>query len=447
MLITLVVMLLSADGSNLRTRTDGDSHVPRVNDRGWNYSPVPAFEFAPSRNAGMPDACTCTNPTGSRGEALTFARNSTANCMKGNLTSGINNGDMVLCAANQPRIQSCGSGGNGLLLEPATTNTAHFTDNFPNVAWNKLSVTVTGDYTAAPNASFNDGGVQQADRIQFQAVSEGSNSEVYQLGTPCTASATNTLSFYIKGNGTSGSIDYWMFAATGGVCTTCAYVADSWTRCSVTSALGTGPDIEFGNLTSAVAQSQGCAAGGRSAQDVFIWGVQCEVQPAVTSYLRAASSNTTRVTEVTTSNPYFTIPSFDTTSGYSMAATVVPEQITTNGVMALAQNSTNFTTMWWSSATNLRCEYDSTGASGTANSTSSALTIGTALRGACTWTGTTDTTLSSKSGNTGTATVAGATNFASTKLYLGGKQPNSGSAFAGCIKNVCLDPDPTRCKP
>src|SRR3990167_9115874 len=59
------------------------------------------FEFAPSSGAGMPAACSGTTPSGAKGEVLTFTRNSTRYCTKGNETSGIANGHLVLLTTNQ----------------------------------------------------------------------------------------------------------------------------------------------------------------------------------------------------------------------------------------------------------------------------------------------------------------------------------------------------------
>src|SRR5690242_20575791 len=84
-------------------RSDGPYRLSRLGQDG-----DPTFEFAPANGAGMGAACACTNPTGSKGETMTFTRSSDAMCTKGNTTSSIANGDLVSCTTNQIRVMPGG---------------------------------------------------------------------------------------------------------------------------------------------------------------------------------------------------------------------------------------------------------------------------------------------------------------------------------------------------
>ena len=93
------------------------------------------FEFAPASGAGMGTACACTTPTGAKGEALTFTRTGNATCSKQGLaTTGIADGDLVVCTANQPRVESSG-GVLGLRVEGARTNSVLRSQELDNAAW------------------------------------------------------------------------------------------------------------------------------------------------------------------------------------------------------------------------------------------------------------------------------------------------------------------------
>ena len=100
--IALALVLSQAVVPGLRGRVCHDD-LGEGNLCGWGYvrtplvtAPTPAFfEFAPASGVGMGEACSCVDVTGTKGEALTFTRASTATCVKGSPTTGIANGDLV----------------------------------------------------------------------------------------------------------------------------------------------------------------------------------------------------------------------------------------------------------------------------------------------------------------------------------------------------------------
>lgn len=133
----------------------------------------PAFEFAPVNGAGMGTVCACTTPTGSKGEAMTFDGGSTY-CTKHNEFTGIQPGDMVLCAADQPRVMPGGDGSGGLGIQAWDTRINYLvrSQEFENAAWltDATGTTVTANACLAPDNTMT------ADLVKFPATS----SYIYQ---------------------------------------------------------------------------------------------------------------------------------------------------------------------------------------------------------------------------------------------------------------------------
>lgn len=117
-------------------------------------------------------------------------------------------------------------------------------------------VTVTENYAANPID-----GAQTADRVQFAAIGVGVSSMLIS-GTP-TLPFQSTLSFWIKGNGSSGQIDMARYSPTQ--CQLCYYNASTWSLCSFTAT--TSGSIEIGN------DGSNCGSGPDVAKDVLIYGV------------------------------------------------------------------------------------------------------------------------------------------------------------------------------
>src|SRR4029077_1644502 len=132
----------------------------------------PLFEFAPASGVGMGTACACTTPTGSKGETLTFARSSSATCLKtvGTAPQTIANGDMVTCTTNQPRVMPGADGTNilGLLVEDARTNSALRSQQIENAAWTAANAVVAAP-TITANAAVAPDGTTTAERVQIPA--------------------------------------------------------------------------------------------------------------------------------------------------------------------------------------------------------------------------------------------------------------------------------------
>jgi len=233
--------------------------------------------------------------TGAKGEALTFTRASTSICTKtasgGLATTGIANGDLVVMPSNQPRVEYDGAGTLGLLVEAAGTNLWLQTQAFNNVAWTKTGITdaaptVTADFAVAPD------GTTTAERVQFAATTGAANdSSVEQFVS--TAAGQLSVSLYVKGNGTSGTIDICSFA-TSWACTPCNYASATWTRCTLDNrAAGAASNyIQFGN----VSYHNGGTL--RSAADVLVWQAQGQLNSYTTSPIPTTTIAEIRAKEI-----------------------------------------------------------------------------------------------------------------------------------------------------
>jgi hypothetical protein len=248
------------------------------------------FEFAPASGAGMGSACACTTPTGAKGEALTFTRTGDATCSKQGLaTTGIANGDLVVCTANQPRVESSG-GVLGLRVEGARTNGTIRSQQIDNAAWLPQGAgaaipVVTADQAVAPD------GTTTADRVVIAACPAGGNYSIVQGSGSVQTNASTSL--YVRGNGSSGNLGI-VINSVGGPngFVSCAYTSASWTRCTLSaSGAAATTQLIFGCGNAILGMTQTGAA------DVFVWGAQMEEGTYATSPIPTVASAVTRNAE------------------------------------------------------------------------------------------------------------------------------------------------------
>lgn len=410
------------------------------------------FEFAPANGAGMGTACACTTPTGAKGETLTFTRASNATCTKGNVSSGIANGDLVVCSTDQPAVMpgGDGSGGLGLLVEGASTNYVIRSQEFDSAAWTPAGFivaapTITADYGTAPD------GTATADRIQFSAAPATPGESIVLQGA-CPATPV-VGSVYLKGVSGSGSVDLIVNLGSGNFsCVTCAFVAGSWSRCStpVATVVSSG-NIIIGNETGIAACG---GTGARAAADVLVWGAQCEDVTLLTSYVPTAGTAVTRARTVAD----MTLGTFAPATGMSTAATFWSETTTnyTGGGTAVplvigngSLGADGPAVYWWMYAgTNEgRIAIDTGGAvaSGAAGSNTLAGNPAAAtVRSAAYHSGALLSSCQDGTCGAGAASVWGTPSF--TRLLFGRYSAAAATHFNGVIKAVCVDSDPARCR-
>lgn len=403
-----------------RDRAQGRMRVCGQNPLATTGAP-PAFEFAPVNGAGMGTACACTTPTGSKGEAMTFTRASSATCLKGNLTTGIANGDMVTCSSGQPLIEHGGDGTLGILMEEGRTNTFLWSDAFDNVAWTKLgqgdgtTPVVTADQAIAPS------GATTADRVDFSSCTTG-RSVVYQIAS---FNGTGVASVFGKAVGTACSI---AVCGSAGQCTRATMQPGSWTRLI-------SPAGSFTNGGTTPFVGNACADEGAAAAacSVYLAADQVEAGAFASSYI---ATTTVAATRAAASTQIAVVDSATKTVG-SAALSYTPLSATLGaGVLAVGD-----TERYMYGNTSLR-NFD--GTNDLAASVS--LVAGTTARFWSSWAGASKTiTQVGGSTNTGafTGTMGagtGTTVFVGT-YWLAGDFPAN-----GIVSKVCIDPVAARCR-
>lgn len=395
------------------------------------------FEFAPSSGAGMGTACACTTPTGAKGEAMTFTRAANGTCLKGGTTTGIANGDLVVCGVNEPRVMpgGDGSGGLGLLVEGARTNLMLRSEEFDNAAWLKANCaggatapTVTADQAVAPD------GATTADRVQVPATTTAQASCVYQSATQ-TGNWSGSL--FLKGNATTDTVDLAIYDNAASVyrCVTCSYNPTTWTRCLKENVAqgSVNATFIFGNLG---AGSPFCHSTGQGAKDFFAWGAQAEVGAFASSYIVTTAAAVTRATETATFPAVTSVAS----AGSGAATVVALDTGAAGGHGILHMASTG--ALLYAKTTPAMAAYD-----GTTEVTRATTWSTQPHRYASSWTGSTLTVFDVTAGTSTAGAFDGA--MGTTNICIGsgtGGTACGASALDGVVKAVCLDPSPTRCR-
>lgn len=377
----------------------------------------------------MGTACACTTPTGSKGETLTFTRASTAYCTKGNVSALIENGDLVLCAADQPRVMPGGDGGSVLGLDrwQAQTNDLLRSQEFDNAAWVKFASggssppSVVADQAIAPD------GTMTADEVIFRATAAGSDrSALYEI--PGVTQTSASLCVYVKSKTTGGTFDLSMAGAVVSA-GTCTHNPTTWTRCRLENkSITAGANSPFiGNNT---ADNGGVA---RGQQTVYLWQADETAGAACGPPILTTGTAATRATETAT---FAAVAGIE--SAGSAAATIVA------GFSADAGDSHGFLyggtagRYLYQSAQSVRV-FDGTNEVVAAPSP---FAPGEIRRFWSSWTGSTLTVTNATDSVTASGTFDGT--METSTLVLG--SIGASNTLNGTIKQVCVDPSPTVCR-
>ena len=254
-------------------------------DRGFSCDPGLAFfEFAPASGAGLGAPCACAAVTGAKGEAVTFARASAAECYS-------NNGQtLTQCGAGLPRISSgtAASTWAGLWVEPtAAINLITQGRDLSQAVWTKTSMTcaliatgMRGDANAASTCT-----------------ATGANATVCQ--TVAAAAATRTSSWHVKRVTGTGAVTLARDAATYSADISASLSSTLWRRTvpADTPGCAGGNCIVVSGATSSVLNPQVCLKLATSGDAVAIDFVQDEAGGVASTPIFTAAASATRAAE------------------------------------------------------------------------------------------------------------------------------------------------------
>jgi hypothetical protein len=374
------------------------------------------FEFAPQGGAGMGAACACTTPTGAKGEALTFTRTGDATCSRAGLaTTGITDGALSTCTANQPRVEPSG-GVLGLRVEGARTFPLVRFIDFTNAIWSDVGTpTPTTGQTSPWTGALSTAAVLYDDNDA--AAQEGRAQTV-----TVTASVAHTMHCYVK----AGTLTSAAISLDGTTSTITGLVTTSWNIIEVTDASSSGTAIVAQILNGSTAAATG----------TVIWG-GCAVEQGSyrTSIMPTVASAMTRNAEAPTVSGSW--PSATS----SIALTVQP-------TLQLSSRAVTVRPLAVSSSLAQYTDVETFGqvvaATGTASLTSSFTPTGLTRRLAAAFDGTTNYTACMDGACQSAARSFAGVNATQTTINLG--RFSGGDEVDGIITRVCVDPDPTRCR-
>lgn len=382
------------------------------------------FEFAPVNGAGMGTACACTTPTGAKGEAMTFTRTGNATCSKQGLaTTGIANGDLVVCSGNQPRVESSG-GVLGLRVEGSRTSSLLRFVELCDTAWGNVgtpaltgqTVTGTACVTTTPQTSPFVGTFENAAVLiddNDAAAQEGRSQSV-----TVSAGVAHTMHCYLK----AGTLTSAAITLDGTSATITGLSTSTWSIVEVTDVSSSGVSIVAQVLNGSTAAGTG----------TVIWGgCQVEAGSYRTSIIPTTSAAVTRNAEVAT----VTLSPDRTDTTICLAATIAPLWSTSGQVPAFG------TVVGRASPISLISF-----PSGAPRMFTSAGSIGVFQAGTQRLVGRDDNvsvTLSVNGTTTSTAAGASADRW-TTALDIGSGA--SGAAIDAIVYAVQADPSPTRCR-
>lgn len=399
-----------------------------------SLNPYAFFEFAPTSGAGMGTECACADVTGAKGSAISWVRASSATCTKGSYglrTTGISTGDLVGCGSNLPRVVRASGGELGVMRSRAATNLLLRFIAIDNAAWADVGTPILTGSQAAPWA-----GTYATSAVLMEDDDAGAF-EGRSQNITVTASAAYTLSCYLK----AGTATKARISIDGTTQDISGLSATTWSIIEKADASASSTTISVQILVGNAVTDTGTITWG---------GCQAEAGAYRTAMVPTVSATVTRAIDVGAIDLGAASPLAGNLM--SMAASVSGKPATTSdvapGLLNLASDSMGSSSgkgMWLyspaSSGATMKCI--------AANNTGTVYTTGVSgassgnLRGWCAATG--NGAPLNGEWPVGTAMSASA-NLAGTFSPARYLSLGSTGAMDSIISQVCLSPDPSRCR-
>lgn len=205
---------------------------------------------------------------------------------------------------------TCRLGVNGLLEEGAATNVVLRSEEFNTASWSKLNSGATAPVVTADQATAPVGS-SVADRIAFGGTSAGTDYSFVTQSVAATAAAWSA-SVYLKGVTGAGTLYLSLLNGSTYHTTTCAYVLDAWTRCTLNGKTLTAA----GWFVVIGVDRRDAQQANQPAQSVYVWGAQAEAGAYASSYLPTEGTTTARTAEIVSA------PNRLTSSDWCIASTI-----------------------------------------------------------------------------------------------------------------------------
>lgn len=325
------------------------------------------FSFATASGIGMGAACAGVGITGTRGENITVVRASDTYCTKGNETTNIAPGDLVLIGAGQPVVMPGGSGGLplGELVQSGRTQKLWHTDDMTVVPWTLESVGVA-DPTVTKNGCTGPDGQMSGTRVVLPPTTAGQDSAVRQ--DIAGLSGTNSSSIYMRATSVGscpGPVDFAHFDGAW----QCTFPDPSsstfWIRPKHEGAAMASYFL-FGNAGFRCGQA-------RPACDLCVWGPQVEDGSTVSSFMpNPAGADATRASDIVSMPVTVTGNLVDMSATY-LAPSFVPTNDTPFSLESTVSDS--WIQGFFNASDQLTCRFRKTGVN-TDVTSAAALTLG-----------------------------------------------------------------------
>lgn len=405
-------------------------------------SSLAAFSAFDTSGAGTSGPCSTTAPTDARGGAGTYVRATAETCTKGVdglRTTLIATGDLVPLSSGQPSVMLDQNGVLGLGVFSARTNSELRTQEIENAAW-----VVDNSAGRIPTFWVNDGGApdgtQTAEAMHsWDTTSAAMFSDVFQSFSVASGSGIACSGYAMSATPMDGGVpvasttDICLNDGAAWMCTPCAYVPTTHSRCSLVVATGTGTarSCKFGNNTN---QNGGTT---RTSNDVFVWGLSGEAGTTMGPYIATTSATVTRNADVASFAVTLSGANFSAAASYQTPTTL----ITSATAFQVYVDANNSVTASVSAGAKLVCDFKIGGVTSSVTSSAS-VTANAVNRTACTYGA---SGRSACVGGVCTTTAGALTMFTGAATFYAGTRSATGNEANGIVSRLCYDPSDPRC--